>query len=82
MKKVTVAVALRESILDPQGVAVKGGLVQLGFGGVEEVRIGKRIELLVSDETTDTMIHEMCQKLLVNTVMEDYRFDVEEVTTA
>ncbi len=68
MKKVIVSIALRESILDPQGVAVKGGLQQLGFTGVESVRIG--------------MIHEMCQKLLVNTVMEDYQITIEEVTPA
>ncbi|UKS56534.1 phosphoribosylformylglycinamidine synthase subunit PurS [Exiguobacterium acetylicum] len=82
MKKVIVSIALRESILDPQGVAVKGGLQQLGFNGVESVRIGKQIELLVETETTEAMIHEMCQKLLVNTVMEDYQITIEEVTPA
>jgi len=82
MKKVIVSIALRESILDPQGVAVKGGLQQLGFTGVESVRIGKQIELLVEMETTEAMIHEMCQKLLVNTVMEDYQITIEEVTPA
>ncbi len=82
MKKVIVSIALRESILDPQGVAAKGGLQQLGFTGVESVRIGKQIELLVETETTEAMIHEMCQKLLVNTVMEDYQITIEEVTPA
>ncbi|WP_114570579.1 phosphoribosylformylglycinamidine synthase subunit PurS [Exiguobacterium flavidum] len=81
MKKVIVFATLRESILDPQGVAVKGGLAQLGFTGVEEVRIGKRIELLVTDETTDMMVREMCERLLVNPVMEDYEFSIEEVAS-
>lgn len=76
MKKVNVYVTLRESVLDPQGVAVKGGLEHLGFTGVESVRIGKVIELQVADETTETMVRDMCEKLLVNTVIENYRIEM------
>lgn len=76
MKKVNVYVTLRESVLDPQGVAVKGGLEHLGFTGVESVRIGKVIELQVADETTEAMVRDMCEKLLVNTVIENYRIEM------
>lgn len=76
MKKVNVYVTLRESVLDPQGVAVKGGLEHLGFTGVESVRIGKVIELQVADETTEVMVRDMCEKLLVNTVIENYRIEM------
>ncbi|STO09180.1 phosphoribosylformylglycinamidine synthase subunit PurS [Exiguobacterium aurantiacum] len=76
MKKVNVYVTLRESVLDPQGVAVKGGLDHLGFTGVESVRIGKVIELQVTDETTEAMVRDMCEKLLVNTVIENYEIEM------
>ena len=76
MKKVNVYVTLRESVLDPQGVAVKGGLEHLGFSGIESVRIGKVIELQVADETTEDMVKEMCEKLLVNTVIENYEIEM------
>lgn len=76
MKKVNVYVTLRESVLDPQGVAVKGGLEHLGFTGVESVRIGKVIELQVADETTEAMVRDICEKLLVNTVIENYRIEM------
>ncbi|WP_047375531.1 phosphoribosylformylglycinamidine synthase subunit PurS [Exiguobacterium sp. ZOR0005] len=76
MKKVNVYVTLRESVLDPQGVAVKGGLDHLGFTGVESVRIGKVIELQVTDETTEAMVRDMCEKLLVNTVIENYKIEM------
>ncbi|WP_214731755.1 phosphoribosylformylglycinamidine synthase subunit PurS [Exiguobacterium sp. s195] len=76
MKKVNVYVTLRESVLDPQGVAVKGGLEHLGFTGVESVRIGKVIELQVADDTTEAMVKEMCEKLLVNTVIENFEIEM------
>lgn len=76
MKKVNVYVTLRESVLDPQGVAVKGGLEHLGFAGVESVRIGKVIELQVADDTTEDMVKEMCEKLLVNTVIENFEIEM------
>lgn len=76
MKKVNVYVTLRESVLDPQGVAVKGGLEHLGFSGIESIRIGKVIELQVTEETTETMVKEMCEKLLVNTVIENYEIEM------
>ncbi|HSH25122.1 MAG TPA: phosphoribosylformylglycinamidine synthase subunit PurS [Massilibacterium sp.] len=80
MVKVKVFVTLRESVLDPQGKAALGSLHSLSFDEVQDVRIGKYLELTL--EKTDNMearIDEMCKKLLVNTVIEDYRFEIEEV---
>lgn len=78
MKKVKVTITLRESVLDPQGQAVSGAIERLGFDGVKNVRIGKLIELEVEDRVTELEIKEMCEKLLANTVIEDYRYEIEE----
>jgi phosphoribosylformylglycinamidine synthase subunit PurS len=78
MKKVKVTITLRESVLDPQGQAVSGAIERLGFDGVSNVRIGKLIELEVEDKVTELEIKEMCEKLLANTVIEDYRYEIEE----
>ncbi|WP_332633266.1 phosphoribosylformylglycinamidine synthase subunit PurS [Halalkalibacter flavus] len=80
MYKVKVYVTLRESVLDPQGGAVKRALHTMEYKEVEEVRIGKYMELTVnSTENVEQRIDEMCSKLLANTVIEDYRFEIEEV---
>ncbi|MGI2329493.1 phosphoribosylformylglycinamidine synthase subunit PurS [Planococcus sp. YIM B11945] len=83
MKKVKIYVTLRESVLDPQGSAVMGSLHKMGYGEVEDVRIGKYLELNIADDAqdVDTLVNEMCQKLLTNTVIEDYRFEVEEAVS-
>lgn len=80
MTKVKIYVTLRESVLDPQGSAVKGSLAKIGYGEIEDVRIGKYLELTIgeTDRDIDTIVKEMCEKLLANTVIEDYRFEVEE----
>lgn len=80
MYKVKVYVTLRESVLDPQGVAVKGALHTMDYNEVTDVRIGKYLELQLENvDNLETRVKEMCEKLLANTVIEDYRFDVEEV---
>ncbi|QCS54573.1 phosphoribosylformylglycinamidine synthase subunit PurS [Priestia flexa] len=80
MYKVKVFVTLRESVLDPQGVAVKNSLHRMSYEEVREVRIGKFLELTIdSTDALDERVKEMCEKLLVNTVIEDYRYEVEEV---
>lgn len=83
MKKVKIYVTLRESVLDPQGSAVMGSLHKMGYGEVEDVRIGKYLELNIADDArdVDALVNEMCQKLLTNTVIEDYRFEVEEAVS-
>ncbi|KGA96915.1 phosphoribosylformylglycinamidine synthase [Alkalihalobacillus alcalophilus ATCC 27647 = CGMCC 1.3604] len=80
MLKVKVFVTLRESVLDPQGVAVKGALHTMDYKEVQEVRIGKYLELqLEKTENVEERVKEMCEKILANTVIEDYRFEIEEV---
>jgi len=73
-------VTLRESILDPAGKAAESALQNLGYGSASEVRIGKYITLKIkadSMEAAATQVEEICEKLLVNNVMEDYSFDIE-----
>jgi len=83
MKKVKVYVTLRKSVLDPQGTAVMGALHTMGYTEVEDVRIGKYLELQVDDSERelDVVVKEMCEKLLTNTVIEDYRYDIEEAVS-
>ena len=78
MPKVKVIVTLKPSLLDAQGRVVQDALHSLGYSDVEQVRIGKYMELVVSDTLTslDATIKEMCEKLLVNPVIEDYRYEV------
>ena len=80
MKKVKVYVTLKESILDPQGSAVQGSLQKIGYAEVADVRIGKYLELTIADtdRDVDTIVKEMCEKILTNTVIEKYRYEVEE----
>ncbi len=79
MYKVKVYVTLKESVLDPQGSAVKNSLHSLSYYEVEDVRIGKYMELTVKDtENLDQRIKEICEKLLANTVIEDYTYEIEE----
>lgn len=73
--KVRVHVSLKPGVLDPQGRAVHHALEGLGFSGVEEVRVGRLIELDVADGTSDEALDEMCRKLLANTVIENYRVE-------
>lgn len=82
MYKVKVYVTLRESILDPQGKAVTGSLHKLGFEEVQSVRIGKFIEMTLNGaENPEERVRQMCAKLLANEVMEDFRYEIEEILT-
>ena len=80
MKKVKVYVTLKESILDPQGSAVQGSLSKIGYAEVADVRIGKYLELTIgdTDRDVDTIVKEMCEKVLANTVIEKFRYEIEE----
>ena len=73
--KVRVFVSLKPGVLDPQGRAVHHALEGLGFAGVEDVRVGRLIELDVADSTTDAALDDMCRKLLANMVIENYRIE-------
>lgn len=83
MYKVKVYVTLRESVLDPQGTAVKSALHSMSYNEVQDVRIGKYMELTIekSDRDLETIVREMCEKLLANTVIEDFSYEVQEVVT-
>lgn len=73
--KTRIFVTLKGGVLDPQGKAIHHALEGLGFGGVNDVRAGKLIELDVDDGVTDAQLEEMCRKLLANTVIENYRIE-------
>jgi phosphoribosylformylglycinamidine synthase PurS subunit len=78
--KVRIFVSLKPGVLDPQGRAVHHALEGLGFQGVEDVRVGRLIELEVADQISDEALDEMCRKLLANMVIENYR--IEKLETA
>jgi phosphoribosylformylglycinamidine synthase len=78
--KVRVFVSLKPGVLDPQGRAVHHALEGLGFSGVEDVRVGRMIEMDVADNVTDEALDDMCRKLLANMVIENYR--IEKLETA
>jgi phosphoribosylformylglycinamidine synthase subunit PurS len=73
--KARVYVTLKNGVLDPQGKAIHHALEGLGFTGVNDVRAGKMIELDVADTVGDADIEAMCQKLLANTVIENFRIE-------
>ncbi|CCW34612.1 phosphoribosylformylglycinamidine synthase, purS protein [Chthonomonas calidirosea] len=85
MPQVKVIVTLKPTLLDAQGRVVKEALHSLGYTEVEQVRMGKYLELQVdAQEANDrrvleNRIREMCDRLLANPVTEDYRFEIEEV---
>jgi phosphoribosylformylglycinamidine synthase len=73
--KTRVVVTLKPGVLDPQGKAVHHALAGLGFGGVNDVRVGKIVELDLAEGTEPAQIEDMCRKLLANTVIENYRIE-------
>ena len=73
--KVRIYVTLKSGVLDPQGKAIHHALEGLGFGGVNDVRAGKLIELDVGEGVTDGDLDQMCRKLLANMVIENYRIE-------
>ena len=77
--KAKVHITLKPGVLDPQGRAIQHALASLGFGGVDDVRQGKYIELDLGE--TDqaqarARVDEMCKKLLANTVIENYSVEI------
>ena len=75
MATARVLIRPKEGILDPQGQTVERALPQLGFEGVSDVRIGRLVEFEVDDPD---QIPAMCEKLLANTLIEDYEIEVVE----
>lgn len=78
--KARVHVTLKSGVLDPQGKAIKHALAALGFDGVEGVRQGKYIEIDLADgdpQTVESRVTAMCEKLLANTVIENYAIELD-----
>lgn len=74
--KAYVHVMLKDGVLDPQGKAIGQALHGLGFEEVGDVRAGKVIELEIAEGTDKKRIEDMCEKLLANTVIENYRVEL------
>lgn len=83
--KADIHVTLKRTVNDPQGLTIRGGLRSLEFAGVEAVRAGKYIEvwLEAADQASaEREVDAMCDKLLANPVIEDYRYGVGETERA
>lgn len=76
--KVRIFVTLKDGVLDPQGRAIHHALESLDFSGLNDVRAGKLIELDVDPSVTREEIEKMCDKLLANTVIENYEIELPE----
>jgi len=77
-----ITVTLRKSILDPQGKAVHHALGSLGMSAVDDVRLGKYVEMKVNGATpedAERLTREACSRLLANPVMEDFSFTLEKL---
>lgn len=80
--KARVFVRLKSGVLDPQGKAIMSGLQSLGFKDIADARMGKLIELTFAPGATrqevSAAVPSMCEKLLANTVIEEYSFEIVE----
>ncbi len=79
--KVRVTVMVKSGVLDPQGRAIQGSLHQLGYKEVSDVRAGKVLELILprmAKTQLEKKAKEMCEKLLANPIIEDYRIEYVE----
>jgi phosphoribosylformylglycinamidine synthase len=75
--KARIFVTLKDGVLDPQGQAIQGALGALGFDGVASVRQGKVFDVELADaKDAEARLKAMCERLLANTVIEDFRVDV------
>ena len=79
MIKARVVVTLKNGVLDPQGKAIEGALGSLGFSGVDHVRQGKVFDLAIEHDDkakAESDLKAMCEKLLANTVIENYTINL------
>ena len=78
--KAKIHVTLKQGILDPQGKAIEHALDSLGFKSAANVRVGKYMEVDVSEQDkakAEAEVRQMCEKLLANTIIEEYRFELQ-----
>ncbi len=83
MYKANIYVTIREGVIDPQGQALQSALEEMGYQETKEVKVGKFIELTIAainDEEAASKVTKICDELLVNGNVEDYRFELEVVT--
>jgi phosphoribosylformylglycinamidine synthase PurS subunit len=78
--KVKVIVTPKETVLDPQGAAVRDAMHHLGFSGARDVRIGRYLEIELEGDASaqEPKLRELCRDLLSNPVIEDYRLEMPE----
>ena len=77
--KAKIHVTLKQGILDPQGKAIEHALDSLGFKNAANVRVGKYMELEVKEADkakAEAQVKQMCEKLLANTIIEEYRYEL------
>jgi phosphoribosylformylglycinamidine synthase PurS subunit len=77
-----VYITLKPTVNDPQGLTIRGALHTLGFQSVTEVRAGKYIEIKINEKSVEKArneTQEMCKKLLANPVIENFRFELEQI---
>ena len=82
MYRAKIYVTLKPTVNDPQGLTVLGGLKNLGFSSIDEVRVGKYLEVRVDEaerSRAELTITDICQKLLCNPVIEEFRFELDEL---
>ncbi len=75
-------VMLKPAVNDPQGLSVRDGLRELGFDGVQGVRVGKHVEVTLEAAdaaAAERAVGEMCERLLANQIIETFSFEVAEV---
>ena len=83
--KAKVHITLKNGVLDPQGKAIEHALSALGFGGVDNVRQGKVIEIDLDETDTakaEAAVKDMCEQLLANTVIENYTIELTSAESA
>ena len=79
--RVKIFVSLKTGVLDPQGKAIQRSLHTLGYNEVQDVRMGKYLEIEMAPaslQDAEVRVWEMCDKLLANPVIEEYRFEIHE----
>ena len=82
MYRAKIDVTLIKSVLDPQGKTVLNSLHSLGFDEAKDLRVGKFFDLKLdveSEDIAEKKVHEICDKLLVNLVIEEYSFIIEKI---
>ena len=80
-----VFVTLKSTVNDPPGITVMGAVQNLGYNSVVGVRIGKFLEIRLAETNrnkAEKLLEDMCQKLLANPVIEEYRYELKELSSA